>query len=124
MACRVLADVVVLLHLLFILFMLLGGLAALRWRWFPWIHLPAALWGVYLEISGRVCPLTPLEIWLRQKGGSSGYEGGFVEHYLLPIIYPAALTREVQLLLGIGLLGVNIVVYAIVRRLAIRRRAL
>lgn len=109
-----LADLVVVTHLLFILFMAVGGLLALRWRWFPWVHVPAALWGVLLELGGWFCPLTPLETRLRRAAGAEAYEGSFVEHYLLPVIYPAELTREVQIVLGLVLVGVNALVYAFV----------
>jgi hypothetical protein len=107
-----LADVVVLLHLAFIAFAAFGGLLVLRWRRAPWLHLPAVAWGVVIELSGGVCPLTPLENWLRRSAGSSGYEGGFVEHYVLPIVYPPALTRRTQLLLAGLLVLVNIALYA------------
>ncbi len=116
MVYRLLADVVVVAHFLFIVFVLLGGLLALRWRWFPWIHLAAACWGVLVELGGWFCPLTPLEIWLRRAGGTAGYEAGFIEHYLLPIIYPAELTRELQLGFGLLPIGVNAIVYTLVWR--------
>lgn len=116
MAHRLLADLVLLLHLGFILFAVAGGLLALRWRWAPLLHVPAVAWGAYIEMSGGVCPLTPLENALRQAAGSSGYPGGFIEHYLLPLLYPGSLTRSVQLVL-VGLLVVtNGLVYAIVVR--------
>src|SRR5512135_1510455 len=94
---RALADLVVTLHLAFVVFTALGGLLALRWRWIPWLHLPAAAWGGFVEATGRVCPLTPLENWLRGAAGGPVYAGDFVEHYLLPIVYPPRLTREIQL---------------------------
>jgi len=119
MAFRLFADLVVLLHLGFILFAALGGLLALRWRRAPWLHVPTALWGGFVEISGRVCPLTPLENALRRAAGEAGYRGGFIEHYVLPLVYPEGLTREAQLVLAGLLLAVNAVVYAIVWR---RRR--
>ena len=114
-----LADAVVLFHLCFVAFLTLGGLLAFRWRRAPIVHLPAALWGIWIEVSGGICPLTPLENWLRERGGASGYSGGFVEHYLLPILYPAALTREIQYLLAGLVLAVNVVIYAALWR---RRR--
>ncbi len=113
MSASVLADMVLALHLLFILYVVFG--AALLWRW-PrgvWLHVPAALWGVFVELSGAVCPLTPLENRLRQTAGAQGYAGSFVEHYLLPLIYPDALTREMQWLLGAGLVLVNGLLYAL-----------
>lgn len=113
MLYRLLADVVLVLHLGFVLFVVAGAFLVLRWRWMAWIQLPAALWGVFVEWSGWVCPLTPLESWLRAQGGASGYPGGFVEHYLLPVIYPASLTRTVQILLGAMVLVVNVIAYAL-----------
>lgn len=112
--CRLLADLVLVAHLAFVAFAILGGLLALRWRWIPWLHLPALAWGVLVELAGWLCPLTPLEVRLREAAGSAGYSGGFVEHYLLPLLYPTALTREGQVLLGVGLLAVNLAVYAVV----------
>lgn len=119
MGYRVLADAVLALHLAFVAFAVLGGLAALRWRWMPWLHLPALAWAALIEFGGWICPLTPLENALRRAGGAAGYPGGFIEHYLLPMLYPAGLTREVQWLLGGGLLLVNAVVYLLLLR---RRR--
>jgi hypothetical protein len=110
----VLADLVLVAHLAFVAFALFGGLLALRWRWIPWLHLPALAWGVLVELAGWLCPLTPLEVRLREAAGSAGYSGGFVEHYLLPLLYPTALSREGQVLLGVGLLAVNLAVYAVV----------
>jgi hypothetical protein len=116
MLYRALADLVVLTHLAFIVFALVGGLLALRWRWVPWVHLPAAAWGASVEVFGWFCPLTPLENWLRRASGSDGYSGGFIERYLVPIIYPAELTRELQLLLGSFLVVVNLAIYLAVWR--------
>ncbi len=113
MSPAALADAVLMLHLLFIGFVVFG--AALLWRWprVVWLHLPAALWGAYVELSGALCPLTPLENRLRAAAGEAGYDGGFIAHYLLPLIYPEALTREVQLLLGAGVVLVNAALYAL-----------
>jgi hypothetical protein len=111
MAWRLLADAVVLLHLLFVAFAVAGGLLAFRWRWVPLAHLPALGWAAFVEFTGRICPLTPLENTLRAAGGDAGYTGGFIEHYLLPVLYPAALTRELQWTLGAGLVAFNVVVY-------------
>jgi len=116
MLYRTLADVVVVTHLAFIAFVLLGGLLLLRWRWVLWVHLPAAIWGLAIEIFGWICPLTPLENWLRYTGGSAGYSGGFIERYLIPIIYPAELTRELQLLFGCIVVVINVAVYFVVWR--------
>ena len=123
MGYRLAADAVRLLHLGFIAFAVLGGLLALRWRRAPWLHLPAVAWAAWIESSGGLCPLTPLENRLRVLAGQSGYPGGFIEHYLLPLIYPAGLTREVQLVLAGFVVLVNLAVYAWVwRRRASRAR--
>lgn len=111
MTAAVLADLVVLLHLAFILFVMLGGLLVLRRRRLMWLHLPVVAWGAAIEFVGWVCPLTPLENRLRAAAGEAGYSGGFVEHYLIPLIYPAGLTRELQWLLGALVLLVNALVY-------------
>ncbi|WP_295644825.1 DUF2784 domain-containing protein [uncultured Methylibium sp.] len=107
-----LADAVLLLHAGFIAFVVAGGLLGLRWPRALLFHLPAWLWGAYVELSGSLCPLTPLENRLRAEAGQRGYEAGFVEHWLLPLIYPVGLTREWQWLLGAGVIAVNLVVYA------------
>lgn len=111
MIAAVLADLVVLLHLGFILFVLFGGLLVLRRRRLMWLHLPVVAWGAAIEFVGWICPLTPLENRLRAAAGEAGYSGGFIEHYLIPLIYPAGLTRELQWLLGAAVLLVNAVVY-------------
>jgi hypothetical protein len=109
---RLAADAVLLLHLGFILFALLGGLLALRWRWLPLVHLPAAGWGFFVELSGRVCPLTYLENHFRLQAGEAGYTESFVEHYLLGLFYPDGLTRQLQWLLAALVLVVNAAIYA------------
>lgn len=116
-----LADLTVLVHAAFILFAVCGGLLVLRWPRIAWLHLPAVLWAAFIEFSGRICPLTPLENHYRELAGESGYSGGFIEHYVLPVIYPAGLTRDIQLWLGLGVLVVNIVAYGIVIRRAVKR---
>ena len=116
MVYRALADLVLVLHLVFIVFVLAGGLLALRWRWAPFVHVPAALWGVFVEVSRGVCPLTPLESALRRVAGDSGYSGGFVEHYLIPIIYPVALTHPTQILLASLVVLANALVYSAIWR--------
>lgn len=122
MLYRIGADAVLLLHLAFIVFALLGGLLVLRWRWLAALHLPAAAWAAFIELTGRLCPLTGWENALRRQAGDAGYAGGFVEHYLLPVIYPAGLTRELQFWLAGVVLTVNLVVYlALLRRLRRRR---
>jgi len=112
MAYRILADLVVLAHLGFIGFVLFGGLLALRWRWMPWLHVPALAWGGFIEFTGLICPLTPLENALRRAGGLEGYSQSFIERYVVPVVYPAELTREFQELMGIVLVGLNALIYA------------
>ena len=116
MIYRALADLVLVLHIAFVVFVVAGGLLALSWRWAPLLHLPAVLWGVFIEVSGAVCPLTPLENVLRRAAGASGYSGGFIEHYLVPAIYPVALSHPVQLLLGGLVVLANALVYSAVWR--------
>jgi hypothetical protein len=116
MVHRALADTVLLLHLAFIVFVVAGGVLALRWRWAAVVHIPAALWGVFVEVSGGVCPLTPLENALRRAAGDSGYSGGFIEHYLAPAIYPPALSHSIQLVLAGAVVLVNLLVYSLVWR--------
>ena len=112
-----LATLVVLFHFAFILFVMFGGLLALRWRWAPWVHVPSFLWGSGIEVTGGICPLTPLENRLRGAAGESQYVGTFIEHYILPVMYPTGLTREVQLVLAVGLVLLNVAIYAwVVRR--------
>jgi len=111
---RVLAEVVLVIHLAFVLFVVLGGLLVMRWPRLAWLHVPAAIWGVLIEYSGWICPLTPLENSLRTKGGEAGYSGGFIEHYIQPTLYPSGLTRSTQLVLGSVVLLLNLAAYAIV----------
>lgn len=111
MSFRLAADCVLMLHLAFILFAVLGATMAAWWRWAPLVHLPAATWGFFVELTGRDCPLTYLENYLRIKAGLSGYTESFVEHYLLAIIYPAGLTREIQFALAGVVIFVNIAIY-------------
>ena len=113
MIWHLLADTVLVLHLCFIVFVLLGGFVALRWRWLPWLHLPAIIWASLLEFQGWICPLTPLENWLRHEGGAAGYSGGFIEHYLMPVIYPSGLTPQIQVYLGLLVLLINSIAYAL-----------
>ena len=112
----VLATLVVLFHFAFILFVILGGLLALRWRRAPWLHLPALAWGGFVEVTGRICPLTPLENHLRRAAGAGDYAGGFIEQYLIPIMYPPGLTSQVQFALAAGLIVINVSIYALVLR--------
>ncbi len=111
MVYQTLANVVVVIHLGFVIFAVLGAFLALWRRWIIRLHLPAFLWAVWIEFSGGICPLTPLENWLRIKGGQGGYEGDFVATYLLPILYPAGLTRNVQLLLAMMVIVINAAIY-------------
>ena len=122
MAYRLLADIVTVLHLAFVAFVLLGGFLLLRWRRAVWFHGPTVLWGAVVEWTGWVCPLTPLEHWLRVKGHVRGYSGGFVEHYLVPALYPEALTPGIQMALGGLVILVNVLVYGYALRVR-RRRA-
>ena len=116
---RFLADVLVVVHLAFVLFVLLGGVLVLWRRRLALLHLPVAAWGVLIELSGWVCPLTPLEVRLRRLGGQAGYSGGFVEHYILPVLYPSGLTRQHQVWLGILVGLFNLGIYGwILRRMA------
>lgn len=119
---RLLADAVVLMHLGFVLFVVLGGLLVLRWPRLAWAHLPAAAWGVWIEWSAGVCPLTPLENDLRRAGGEAGYPGSFVDHYVMPVLYPVGLTPAIQVWLGAAVLAVNLAVYAVAWRRHRRRR--
>jgi len=114
---RFLADFVVLLHFGFVAFVILGALTAFRWGRVLYFHVPAVIWAAWVEFSGSPCPLTPFENWLRERGGAPAYRGDFIEHYLLPILYPAALTREMQIALGAGALLGNALLYgALLRR--------
>ncbi|MBA3260394.1 MAG: DUF2784 domain-containing protein [Gemmatimonadales bacterium] len=116
MPFRILADLVVGLHFVFVVFVVVGGLLALRWRRVMWLHIPAAIWGALIEFGGWICPLTPLEKWLRARAGGAGYEGGFIEHYVIPVLYPGALTRGMQFALGAVVVAINLSVYAYVLR--------
>ena len=114
MLYRVLADGVVLVHLLFILFVIGGGFLVLRSKHVAWIHLPAVLWGALIEFKGWVCPLTPLENMLREKSGALGYQAGFIEHYLMPLIYPSVLDRRLQIVLGLLVSVGNLLIYSFI----------
>lgn len=116
MPYRLLADLLVLFHTGFVLFVVLGGLPVLRWPRLAWVHLPAAAWGAWVEFSSTVCPLTPLENHLRHLGGEAGYSGGFIAHYLLPVLYPAGLSPRVQVVLGVFVVLLNVAAYVLVWR--------
>ncbi len=107
MLYRLAADTVVFLHFAFTVFVVLGGFLAWRWRRLAWIHVPAAVWGAFIEFAGWICPLTPLENHFRRLAGEAGYTGGFIEHYLLPVLYPRGLTPTIQIILGIIVVVVN-----------------
>lgn len=116
MLARIAADGVLVLHLAFIAFVLLGGLLVLRWRHLVFLHVPAVVWAVFIELSGSSCPLTFVENRLRSAAGMSGYAGGFIEHYLLRVIYPAGLTRPIEFLLAIVVIVVNVAIYGAMLR--------
>jgi len=111
MSYHLLADAALVFHFAFILFVILGGILIIWWPKVIWLHIPAAVWGALIEIAGWICPLTHLENWLRVKGGQTGYAGGFIEEYILPVIYPAGLTREIQIVLGFLVIFVNLFIY-------------
>jgi hypothetical protein len=109
---RLLADAVLIVHLAFIAFVVLGGLLVPHWPRLAWLHLPAVVWGAWIELSGRICPLTPLEVDLRARGGGATYRGGFIEHYVTGLIYPEGLDRPHQIVLGAFVLVLNGGIYA------------
>jgi hypothetical protein len=111
-----LANLVVVLHLAFVVFVVAGGLLVLWRRWVAWLHLPAAAWGVWISAAGWICPLTPLENWLRVRAGQSAYVEDFTSRYLLPVLYPAGLTHDHQIVLAVFVTAVNVLVYATVWR--------
>lgn len=120
MTARALADAIVVLHALFVVFAFAGGVLVLWWPRIAVLHLPAAIWAAWVELSGTICPLTPLENEWRRVAGSAGYEGGFIEHYVVPALYPSGLTPRVQLALGLILIAVNVAIYASARQRASR----
>lgn len=105
------ADAVVAFHAAFILFGLFGAVLLVRWPRLAWLHVPVLAWGIWIELSGNYCPLTPLENRLREEAGGVGYQGGFIDHYLTPIIYPEGLTRGTQAVFGAILIGINLLFY-------------
>jgi hypothetical protein len=113
---RLFADLLVLVHFAFVLFVVLGGLLVLRHPRLAWVHLPAAAWGATTEFTGWICPLTPWEQSLRQLGGQAGYAGGFVDHYLVPVLYPSGLTASIQVVLGVVVVIANLAIYGAVLR--------
>jgi hypothetical protein len=117
---RLLANAVVIVHALFIVFIVFGGFLTWRWRWVAVLHIPCAIWGVLIEYRGWICPLTPLENSLQVKAGESGYSGGFIEHYVLPEIYQSGLTPRVQTVLGTVVLVINLFAYGVLARRLLR----
>lgn len=123
MLYSLLADIIVIIHLAFIIFVVLGGILVLKWKRIIWLHIPAAIWGALIEFMGWICPLTPLENRFRMMAGDSGYTGDFIARYILPLIYPGALTRGIQILLGVFVIVINIAIYAyIIWRYVARRK--
>lgn len=110
---RIAADLLILVHLAFILFVIAGGFTVFKWRWMALLHLPAAIWGALIEFMGWICPLTPWENSLRQLAGQEGYSGGFVEHYILQLVYPSGLTRDIQVSLGVIVITINLLIYGV-----------
>ena len=123
MGYRLAADSMMVAHLLYIIFVVVGGLLAFRARWILWLHVPAVLWAIYVQCIGRLCPLTTWENRLRGLAGESGYEGGFIEHYLVPIIYPPGMPGALHFLLGAAVVVINAAVYGGLITRARRRRA-
>lgn len=121
MGWRILADLLVVLHLAFAAFVILGGFLAWKWPWVPFAHLPALAWGFWVETSGQICPLTPLEIHLRRLAGEAGYQGGFINHYVVALLYPPGLTRSDQWVLAAILLALNLTAYGVLLRRFPRR---
>ena len=111
MIFSLLADMAVLAHAMFVLIVVCGGLAVLRWPRLAWLQLPAAMWGAVIELKGWICPLTYLENHFRRLGGEAGYGGSFIEHYLEPLLYPLGLTSRSRVMMGMGVLGINAAVY-------------
>ena len=118
----ILADIVAWLHLAFGLFAVLGASLVVWRRWVLWLHLPAVFWAIWIEWSGGICPLTPLEIWLRKQAGQGGYRGDFVDHYLMPLLYPVDLTRNIQILLGLLVIFINFALYGYIVQQIRRKR--
>lgn len=111
MYLRLAADAILLCHLAFILFAIFGGAFAVRWHWAPALHLPAVAWAIFVELTGRICPLTYIENSLRLRAGQSGYTGDFIQHYLIAVIYPSGLTRHIQFMLAVAVAVINIAIY-------------
>jgi len=115
-------DTIVVLHFSFVLFVLFGALLLLKWRWLIWLHIPALIWGILVELNGWFCPLTPLENRLREHAGLGQYHGDFVMHYIMPVLYPVSLTRNLQILFGMIVIAVNIFIYVYIFLIRQRKR--
>jgi len=113
MLYQIAADFVVLLHFAFIVFVLAGGLLVFKWRWLIWLHIPAVIWGALIVMVGWICPLTPIENMLRHTAGGEVYSSSFIEHYLIPLIYPSTLNRELFIAMGIFVIVINVAVYTV-----------
>lgn len=123
MSYGVLAELVVVVHFAFVLFVVLGAFLVFRWKCCAWLHVPAVLWAMLIEFYGWVCPLTPLENWLREQGGSMGYRSSFIEHYIIPVLYPTLLTQRLQITLGLLVLGINLGIYGWLFRCTAKSKA-
>ncbi len=121
MLYQVTADLLVLIHLAFIVFVIIGGFTVLKWRWLILLHIPAVVWGALVEMKGWICMLTPWENSLRQLAGQEGYGGGFIEHYIMPLIYPVALTHNIQIVMGLVVVAINLCIYCFVAYRLIRK---
>ncbi len=120
------ANFLTIVHLMFVLFVILGGLLLFWWPRTAFIHLPSLAWGVIIELNNWICPLTPLEQGLRRAAGEEGYSGGFIDHYIIPLIYPDGLTPEIQQMLGFSVLLLNVIIYGawLLKRTIARKRVL
>jgi drug/metabolite transporter superfamily protein YnfA len=118
MAYRATADAILVTHLAFVLFAVFGALLVLRWPRLAWLHIPAVVWAAFIEFTGTICPLTPLEVALRQRAGQAGYGGGFIDHYVVSLLYPEGLTPNAQAMLGAVVVAINAAIYIV----AFRRR--
>jgi|ERR1051325_3088736 hypothetical protein len=116
MIWKLAANIVALIHLAFILFVILGGVLLLRWPKLMWLHVPAAVWGALIEFAGWYCPLTTIENLCLRRAGEAGYSGGFVAHYIFRVIYPAGLTRGIEIAIGVFVVAVNLSIYLKVLR--------
>lgn len=113
MLYQIAADFIVLIHFSFIVFVLIGGFLVFKWRWLIWLHIPAAIWGALIVMVGWICPLTPIENMLRQTAGNEAYSSGFIERYLVPVIYPSGLNREMFIAMGVVVIVINVILYTI-----------